>query len=260
MMGVAVQTVTFQMQREREAELIFRGEQYIEAIRLFKTKYGRNPMTLKEIWEADPRVIRNKWKDPITDSYNWGLIFVGQEGRPVETGGQVPGSSQMFPTPTPTPASGSGGFGKSGQPGQAVGPDAQGPIAGVHSTSCEDSIKLYEGRSRYCDWRFVLKDQQQGRPAGGGTPGGGGTEDQGGTPGDGTGDQGGAPGDGTGTVGGDPADSAQEAAEADWWRRGLRAGWARRGMRCPHTESSALRDDIAAFRTRWTCRVNPAWP
>ena len=33
MMGAAVQSVAFQMQREREAELVFRGEQYMEAIR-----------------------------------------------------------------------------------------------------------------------------------------------------------------------------------------------------------------------------------
>ncbi len=178
MMGVAVQTVTFQMQREREAELLFRGQQYVEAIRLFKTKFGRNPMSLKEIWEADPRVIRNKWKDPITDSYSWGLVFVGQEGRQLETGGQVSGGSQMFPTPTPTPrATGrdeDGTSGQTGQPGQAVGPEARGPISGVYSTSCEDSIKVYEGRSRYCDWRFILREnQQQGGPVGGG-PGGGG--------------------------------------------------------------------------------------
>ena len=38
MMTVAVQTVEFQMRREREAELIFRGEQYVEAIRVFKGK------------------------------------------------------------------------------------------------------------------------------------------------------------------------------------------------------------------------------
>ena len=81
MMTVAVQTVEFQMRREREAELIFRGEQYVEAIRLYKIKYGRHPMQLKELWEADPRVIRKKWKDPITDSEDWGLIFLGQEGR-----------------------------------------------------------------------------------------------------------------------------------------------------------------------------------
>ena len=101
MMGVAVQTVAFQMQRERETELIFRGRQYVEAIRLFKTKFGRNPMSLKEIWEADPRVIRQDFKDPITDSHNWGLVFVGQEGQPLQPGQSSPGGQLFDNTPTP---------------------------------------------------------------------------------------------------------------------------------------------------------------
>lgn len=157
-MGVAVQTASFQMRREKEAELIFRGEQYVEAIRLYQMKYGRLPMSLKEIWEADPRVIRKKWKDPMTDSYNWGVIFLGQNQRRVQPS-QVPG----LPTPTPAPTATPGPEGGQGGPGGALasGPGARGPIIGVHSTSCEDSIKIYEGRTRYCDWKFSLQQNPQ---------------------------------------------------------------------------------------------------
>lgn len=178
MMGVAVQAVSFQMQREREAELIFRGEQYVEAIRIFKAKYGRNPMRLKEIWEADPKVIRQKWKDPMTNSENWGIVFMGQER---QVGGQGTGLDGGGPQPTGTP-----GFGGSGQQGRRPGglPDGvqrnedgelMGPIVGVHSTSCDESIKIYEGRTSYCEWRFILKEEnQRGGGRGGGRPGGGG--------------------------------------------------------------------------------------
>ena len=172
MMGVAVQSVSFQQQRVKEAELIFRGGQYVEAIRLYKARFGRNPMRLKEIWEADPKVIRRKFKDPITDSESWGIIFVGQEGRQ----GQVPGGLQ----PTGTPVFGSQGQG-SGGPGTDSGlpPGVQrdengevfGPIAGVHSTSCDSSIRVYEGRTTYCEWRFVYQDDPRRR--GGGNRGGG---------------------------------------------------------------------------------------
>ena len=55
MMAAAVEIVSFQAQREKEAELIFRGQQYVEGIRLFKIKYGRYPMRMKELWEADPK-------------------------------------------------------------------------------------------------------------------------------------------------------------------------------------------------------------
>lgn len=177
MMGVAVQAVSFQMQREREAELIFRGQQYVEAIRIFKAKYGRNPMRMKEIWEADPKVIRQKWKDPITNSENWGIIFMGQER---QVGRQVVGLGEGTPLPTGTPGFGDGSR-AGGQEGDRLpdgvqrNPDGEiiGPIVGVHSTSCDESIKIYEGRTTYCEWRFFLKpDQQQGRPAG--SPGSGG--------------------------------------------------------------------------------------
>lgn len=190
-LGVAVQTVSFQMKREREAELIFRGEQYVEAIRLFKTKYGRYPMRLKELWEADPKVIRRKWKDPITRSENWGIVFLGQEnmGGGMAGGGQdvlgPDGRPIIRPTGTPGFGARPSGSGRGDQnnglpPGVTRNQDGEliGPIVGVHSTSCEDSVKVYEGRTSYCEWKFIFRENQQrgrgGRPGGGG-PGGGGT-------------------------------------------------------------------------------------
>jgi hypothetical protein len=169
------------MQREREAELIFRGGQYIEAIRLYKARYGRNPMRLKEIWEADPKVIRRKFKDPITDSENWGIVFVGQEGQSMQAGGGGAGLS-----PTGTPVFETDRQRNQNDPNSGLPPGVQrdengelmGPIAGVHSTSCEQSIRVYEGRTTYCEWRFVHRDDQRQRGgrqlSGGGGRGGGG--------------------------------------------------------------------------------------
>lgn len=173
MMTVAVQTVSFQMQREREAELIFRGEQYVEGIRLFRQKYGRHPMRLKEMWEANPKVLRRNWKDPMTDSERWGLIFVGQEGQEIGAPGG-PSSGRPVPTASPTPLfemdRDKGPGGDDGE-GERVG-----PIIGVYSLACEPSIKIYEGRTSYCEWRFVLRDEEgagRGQRGGGGRPGGG---------------------------------------------------------------------------------------
>jgi hypothetical protein len=159
MMGVAVQTAEFQMRREREAELIFRGEQYVEAIRLFKAKYGRFPMRLQEIWEADPKVIRKKFKDPITDSEEWGLIFLGQEGRNLAPR-DLQGRAQS-PTRTVTHRDDQD-EGRGGSPfdtGLGQG-EKIGPITGVHSKSCDESVKVYDGRTSYCEWRFVLREGQ----------------------------------------------------------------------------------------------------
>ena len=145
MMAAAVEIVSFQAQREKEAELIFRGQQYVEGIRHYQQKYGRYPMRMKELWEADPKVLRQKWTDPITGDEKWGVIFKGQEGR--ELTGQQTGPR---PTPTKTPVFERQREGE----GEKVG-----PIIGVHSLSTDTSIKVYEGRTQYNMWKFVLKDQ-----------------------------------------------------------------------------------------------------
>ncbi len=166
MMAVAVQTVSFQMQREREAELIFRGQQYVEGIRLYRQKFGRYPMRLKELWEADPRVLRQKWTDPITGSDQWGLVFLGQEGQQVGGPGAPlpPGQQRPQTTPTRTPTFGDRGLGGEGE--------KIGPIVGVHSLSGDTSIKIYEGRTQYNEWKFVLKEQEGAAQGGQGGTGG----------------------------------------------------------------------------------------
>jgi type II secretory pathway pseudopilin PulG len=164
MMAVAVQTVSFQMQREREAELIFRGQQYVEGIRLYRQKFGRYPMRLKELWEADPKVLRQKWTDPITGSDQWGLVFLGQEGQQVGgAGGPIPpGRQRPQATPTRTPTFGDRGLGGGGE--------KIGPIVGVYSLSKDTSVKIYEGRTQYNEWKFVFKEQE-GAGGQGGTGG-----------------------------------------------------------------------------------------
>ena len=166
MLTVAVQTATFQVQREKEEELIFRGNQIVEAIRLFQARNGRLPVKLVELVQARPRVTRKIWKDPITDKIDWVPIFVGQEGDAV---GGAAGSNAGTPAPAPTP-----------NPAYRRGTGATfGPIIGVHSRSCEASIKVYNGRSRYCDWKFVYVTKRGpgglgwGDAAGGGRGGGG---------------------------------------------------------------------------------------
>ncbi len=146
---VAVETVTFQQRREKEEELIFRGNQIVEAIRLFRARNGRFPLALKELVDAKPRVLRKAWKDPMTGQPDWVPVFLGQEGAPVA--GTGPGG-QPTPTPTPQPTPGIG------QP--PAGPQG-GPIIGVHSRSCADSIKVLDGRTKYCEWKFYYNPNRQ---------------------------------------------------------------------------------------------------
>lgn len=151
LMDVAVQTVTFQRQREKEEELIFRGQQYVEAIRLFRARQGRFPLTLKELAEAKPRVLRKVWLDPITGKNDWVPVFLGEEGGNVEKAGGG------IPVPKPSPDS-------------ERQSQARGPIIGVRSRSCKEAIKLYEGRSRYCEWKFFFDPRKFQGPGTGRPP------------------------------------------------------------------------------------------
>jgi len=192
MMGVVVQEVRVFMQREREAELIFRGQQYVEAIRLYRLKYGRYPMRMKEIWEADPKVIRKPFKDPFTESGEWEPIFLGQDGTQIAgqgaqgaQGGQnvaSPGgrsnrrrgrgqqSSGAAQSGTPGPSDNNPGIAMRGGGRQGGEGEKVGPIVGVRSSYCGDSFKVYEGRTRICDWQFVFREQQRQGQGGGQQP------------------------------------------------------------------------------------------
>lgn len=162
-----------QAQREKEAELIFRGLQYAEGIRVFRRRFGRYPTSLKELVEAKPRSVRKLWKDPMTKDGVWGIVSL--EGTPLPgAGGSVPGGSTPFrptPTPTPRPTPTPGPF---GAPGGVTGADgaSRGPVMGVYSKSTEKGYRLWEGREAYNEWKFTEQSLYgTSQPGGGGNTG-----------------------------------------------------------------------------------------
>ncbi len=70
------------IQREKEEELIFRGLQYAEAIRVYEKRTGGLPTKLEQLIEREPRSIRQLWKNPLDEDGCWELIPPGQ-GRQV---------------------------------------------------------------------------------------------------------------------------------------------------------------------------------
>ena len=62
MLSVALPVWRTVAQREREAELIFRGEQYAHAIELYSRRNGGYPSTLDVLEKG--RFIRKLYKDP----------------------------------------------------------------------------------------------------------------------------------------------------------------------------------------------------
>lgn len=89
-------------QREKEAELLFRGNQYRQAIESYYKKEGKYPKALAELVEdkrfATPaRHLRRLYSDPITGEAEWGIVeapgggIMGvhsrSEAQPVKRGG-----------------------------------------------------------------------------------------------------------------------------------------------------------------------------
>ena len=126
-------------QREKEAELVFRGEQYAHAIGMYQRRTANAfPPNLNVL--VQQKFLRRKYKDPITNDDFLPLAQTQQGG---QRGGQ-------------TGQQGTAQQGRGQQPAGAAAPGAQvGGIIGVASKSTDTSIRLYKGRSHYNEWAFV---------------------------------------------------------------------------------------------------------
>jgi type II secretory pathway pseudopilin PulG len=180
MMTVAMPVWRQQAQREKEEELVWRGQQYVRAIRLYQAKNQSFPPSLDVLVQG--RYIRKKYKDPITDDE---FVPLGAAGAPGVAGqpGQVgvPGQAGV-PGPVGQPAVPV----QPGQPGGAFpGAAPLGGIIGVASKSKAESIRNYQGRTHYNEWTFVFVNMRPGRgalPGQPGLPGGRGGQPQPGLP------------------------------------------------------------------------------
>jgi type II secretory pathway pseudopilin PulG len=69
-------------QREREAELIFRGLQYARAIANFHQKFQRYPASIQDLTKLTNgfRFLRKEYADPMTPNGKWRLIHANAQG------------------------------------------------------------------------------------------------------------------------------------------------------------------------------------
>lgn len=179
-----------QIQREKEEELIFRGLQYAEAIRIFQVKNGRLPVRLEELLEVEPRTIRQLWTNPMREDGRWALIF---QTAPGQQRGGVPGQVQpgrqrqnrRGQNEDDSRRSGNGlpGTGDPDDPEAGVvlsaSPDddgfggevATGPIRGVYHPGDEETFKTFFDSNTVAEWKFTfdllqMPGGQQGGPPG----------------------------------------------------------------------------------------------
>jgi len=196
------------MQREREEELIYRGKQFMRAVELWQRKFpGTYPTTIDALLSTNnSRFLRKKWKDPITNSDEWRLLKMNPDGS-ISGLTVIPGSSPLGPSSfggSGSSGSGSGagrttggtqggtssptgtGRAQQGSPVSRAGQSAFNPvlggIVGIASKSEKESLKSYNGRSKYNEWEFVYIPRGPQPGAGPNTPQGGQPQPQGGGP------------------------------------------------------------------------------
>lgn len=193
MMLVALPTWRHQVQREKEAELIFRGEQYARAINLYQRKLaGAFPPSLDVLVEQ--KFLRKKYKDPITGedflpvlaNSPAAMAAMQSANAPATPGGGVSTPAQgragtpggLSGTPggrgSSSPgAPGAPGIASGGRGGQPTPGGVAGGIIGVMSKATGQSIRLYNGRDRYDQWIFtsMAASPQAGQTGPGGRAG-----------------------------------------------------------------------------------------
>ncbi len=131
-----------EIRRDMEDELIFRGKQYVEAVRLFTLKYpGRLPSTLEELLEE--KCIRKLYEDPMVGSGEWSVILstgraAGAQGRAVQ---------EVLVAPQ-----------------NALSGIQNARILGVVSSSTQRSIKIYYEQESYDTWLFYYGQDPQKLP------------------------------------------------------------------------------------------------
>ena len=131
---VAVPFWETEIRREKEEELIFRGLQYVEAIRLFqKNNPGRYPQSLEDL--SKQKCIRRLFRDPMTEDGVWRVILLP----PDPTGQEASGSARLL---IASPS--------------ALRSIPNPRIIGVVSASRKASIKIFNKQETYDRWLFFI--------------------------------------------------------------------------------------------------------
>src|SRR6202047_927019 len=73
-----VPSITFNIKRDREEQMIHRGVQYSRAIRAYYKKFGRYPTKVEDLESTNNlRFLRKRYKDPVTGQ-DFKLLHFGE--------------------------------------------------------------------------------------------------------------------------------------------------------------------------------------
>jgi len=191
-LGVAVTSWVTIGKRAKEAELIWRGQQYMRALQCHRQQTGGLPDELDELLDSD--CIRALYPDPMNPRGSWRLIRQSELQREfgaggsggmeaLDTLGRQLGAAGINIGETARGGFGAGGVGRPEAGGAAAGAGradslqaayerlrslsqrldqnfsrgSGNGIVGVVSTSTDESLRLYQGEITYDAWRFVVQ-------------------------------------------------------------------------------------------------------
>ncbi len=173
LMSVAMPAWRTLAKREKEAELLFRGQQYMRAIDLYQRRFpGAYPADLEMLVEE--RFLRRLYPDPMTGepfriltqgsaaaAADETAAEAGEEGgRPRNAGSRRAAGNLFSAARSEVVAGGAGRVSPGPFSGTLGGEDDElGGIVGVVSRSTEESLREYNGATRYDRWLFVHQGQ-----------------------------------------------------------------------------------------------------
>ena len=182
LMSVAMPAWRTLAKREKEAELLFRGQQYMRAIDLYQRRFpGAYPADLEVLVEQ--RFLRRAYLDPMTGE-PFRILTPGsaaaaageadvagdeEDGRPRNEGSRR-AAGNLFSAARSDVIAGRAGRVSPGPFSRTLGGEDEemGGIVGVVSRSTEESLLDYNGATRYDQWLFVHQGQAVTPSAAGG--------------------------------------------------------------------------------------------
>jgi hypothetical protein len=189
--AAAAPSILTEGRREKEADLVWRGEQYKRAIGLYYRKFGKYPTKVEDLTSQTNgvRFLRKAYTDPMNkEDGSWRFIYVGPNGQLIGSLHQVSLLQNALSTTglgtvltggaglqTPLPPGASAGLSQApgiGQPGQQAnngtaanplesqpqplqGAVIGGNIIGVGSKIKKPSLRVYLGGETYQQWEFI---------------------------------------------------------------------------------------------------------
>ncbi len=163
--AVAVQNWADISRRDNEAEMMFRAQDIVRALKRFQADKGKLPIELDELMEPGQRgqyFLRQLWKDPLVKGGKWQFVYMNPAGGlydptapvvPPTGDGAQPGLTQSLLNP-PDAAT----FPGAGKLGDGSADPTGLPIAGVKTRCTDRPFRVYKDKTEYSEWVFSIFD------------------------------------------------------------------------------------------------------